>query len=155
MAVSALILNSKKDWVNPRVNNLTVDGTLSGSGALVEKGTFQLNLRDDGSFDSPAINFYYVKIGDRVTLTMEGLTYNIQTPGNLNSVENVPEAIRPTGFFELGNIYIEQSSAGVECSVYMGAGPGGLGYIYIDAINGTLNNVSSTFFNYSWTYTLN
>ena len=80
MSVSSLILDQKKEWCNIRVNNLTVDGTMThhgsgGSGFYVEVSTYQAlkdaltagenrihltaNMTADSNLEIPAGNFYF------------------------------------------------------------------------------------------------
>lgn len=57
MSVNQLTLNQHKPWLNVRVNNLTVDGTFTGSGGgLVSSVTATVPLNVTGTASNPVIN---------------------------------------------------------------------------------------------------
>ena len=57
MSVNQLTLDQRKPWLNVRVNNLTVDGTFSGSGSgIVSSVTATAPLNGTGTAANPIIN---------------------------------------------------------------------------------------------------
>ncbi|HTO16888.1 MAG TPA: hypothetical protein VLZ83_14060 [Edaphocola sp.] len=91
MSLSELLDNAPHSWANLRVNDLTVDGTVTPP---VDTGEyFELEQYYSGNLWGPSksvINRFY-KIGNNVTLQMEGaIDTGTNTGSNIVMAENMP-----------------------------------------------------------------
>lgn len=81
MSVNVLNLNKKKEWLNVRCNNMTVDGDLILNGAtLEEKAELVTQLGGNGTSGDITIRCY--KIGNSLSLLVPGVTWTFSGPGN-------------------------------------------------------------------------
>lgn len=100
MSLSVVNQDSHKDWLNPRVNNLVVDGDLTYKNAsgFEQSGTFDSYFIDSGLNNSPTVTFHWVKVDDCITIHF-GNEISGWTPSGVNNTfttnDAVPAAIIP------------------------------------------------------------
>lgn len=100
MSLNVVISDYPKPYLNERVNNLTVDGTLKIDGEVIAAQTFTTNIQGSFVISPFSSNVVVSKIGAQVSLTFRAfniLNANQGGSGNLDVViPDLPASYLPT-----------------------------------------------------------